>query len=110
MNMRDLEEFELPVVSGADRWCEENTNGSAEEDRSASAASDTPACATAECAAGLLPARSENRSASEINKSLCNTSVNIAMSINPIEMPLSFVSQKVADTVLGKIMTKAFCN
>ena len=38
----------------------------------------TSQCATAECAAGLLPATRDNRSASEIDASLCRTVIGIS--------------------------------
>ena len=67
-------------------------------------------CATAECAAGVLPTKSDNRTYEEASKSLCQISVNIAMAINPVEMPLSFISKEIANSVLGKTMDKLFCN
>jgi hypothetical protein len=66
-------------------------------------------CATAECAAGVLPTKSDNRTYDEASKSLCQTSVNISMAINPVEMPLSFISKEIANSVLGKTMDKLFC-
>ena len=66
-------------------------------------------CATAECAAGVLPTKSDNRSYDEASKSLCQTAVNISMAINPVEMPLSFISKEIAGSILGKTMEVLNC-
>lgn len=69
----------------------------------------TDNCATGECAAGLLPSKPDNRTYEEASKSLCQTVINISMAINPVEMPLSFISKEIANAVLGKAATVLNC-
>lgn len=90
--MKVLEKCKLANVYGGDHWGYEQEDGSYSSGMAASypggsfgnsyspptTSSSTSNCATAECAAGLLPATIDNRSASQIDKSLCNTVVSIA--------------------------------
>jgi hypothetical protein len=83
--MQLLNDYELCVVSGGDP----SYDADKEEESSQSSGSSTSSsgsyygngtsanCATAECAAGLLPARSENRTQAQIDQSLCVTTITL---------------------------------
>ena len=78
------------------------------QDRSNEYSYDRSQCVTAECAAGLRPAPSENRTQSQIDYGLCKLVCNIA------GMPLTITGNAIAGggsvgTVLGFIGKKTVC-
>lgn len=81
-------------------------------------ASRTPAalCATGECAAGLLPAKSEMRSTDQIDKDLnrriCEASCELALPITATALPKSAceIPKRAAQYVGKEFVSGGFCS
>ena len=68
---------------------------------------DTSSCVTAECAAGMLPAPSENRTQREIDQSLCEFVCGVAAPDDLI--PTKFTIKKLIQYGAEKIASQSFC-